>query len=224
MTSSTKQSYASVANGDVGPKADRNNGEQDKVNRILLSNCDLITIEDTSNMVLVKVKEVDSISIMYRICSNEGFDDTFYCYEEALIFVETVKGVIHGVTFDVYVREIGTWSIHIKNDLDCSDSKDGDGEDEDRSCNMEENHNKVLDDFIEQVVEKKVQSNSINDVQQEKNRGDCNEYDAARSKPPGFEKFIKMGESTSLNLVMNDYMENPKEVEDKEVDSSVNIY
>nr|GFC15557.1 hypothetical protein [Tanacetum cinerariifolium] len=43
------------------------------------------------------------------------------------------------------------------------------------------------------------------------------------SKPPGFEKFIKKGESPSLNSVMNDYMEDPKEVEDKEVGSNINI-
>ncbi|GJX15720.1 hypothetical protein Tco_0216552 [Tanacetum coccineum] len=36
--------------------------------------------------------------------------------------------------------------------------------------------------------------------------------------------FIKKGESPSLNLVMNDYIENPKEVKDKEVDSNVNIF
>ncbi|GKC84149.1 hypothetical protein Tco_1139866 [Tanacetum coccineum] len=74
-TSSTKQVYALVANGDVALKVARNNGEQDKVNRILLSDVDFITVEDTSIVVLVKVKEVDSISSMYRICRNEGFDD-----------------------------------------------------------------------------------------------------------------------------------------------------
>ncbi|GJT37543.1 nucleotide-binding alpha-beta plait domain-containing protein [Tanacetum coccineum] len=85
---------------------------------------------------------------------------------------EIVKVVIHGVTFDVHVKEIGTWSTRIKNDLDCSDFEDGDDEDKDRSYNMEENHNEVLDGFIEKVVEKKVSSNSTNDVQQEKNGGD----------------------------------------------------
>nr|GFB84645.1 hypothetical protein [Tanacetum cinerariifolium] len=138
-TSSTKQSYASVANGDVAPKGARNNREQDK------------------------------------------------------------------------------------NDLDCSDYEDGDDEDKDRSCNMEENHNEVLDDFIEHVVDKKVSSNFIDNVQQEKNNRDCNESDVTGSKPPGFEKFIKKGESPSLNSVMNDYMEDPKEVEDKEVGSNINI-
>ncbi|GJV43687.1 hypothetical protein Tco_1428223 [Tanacetum coccineum] len=71
-TSSTKQSYASVANGDVAAKGAQNNGEQDKVNCILLSDIDLITVEDTFTMVLVKVKEDYSISSMYRICRNEA--------------------------------------------------------------------------------------------------------------------------------------------------------
>ncbi|GJV76599.1 hypothetical protein Tco_1508183 [Tanacetum coccineum] len=83
-TSSTKQVYALVANGDVALKVARNNGEQDKVNRILLSDVDLITVEDASIMVLVKVKEVDSISSMYRICRNEGFDDVKIHYVRGL--------------------------------------------------------------------------------------------------------------------------------------------
>ncbi|GKD72041.1 hypothetical protein Tco_1330323, partial [Tanacetum coccineum] len=56
----------------------------------------------------------------------------------------TMKVVIHGVTFDVHVKEIGTWSTRIEDDLDCSDSEYEEDEDEDRSCNIEENHNDVV--------------------------------------------------------------------------------
>ncbi|GJV43682.1 hypothetical protein Tco_1428218 [Tanacetum coccineum] len=37
----------------------------------------------------------------------------------------------------------------IKDDLDCSDSEYEEDEDEDRSCSIKENHNDVLDDFVE---------------------------------------------------------------------------
>ncbi|GJY43560.1 RNA-directed DNA polymerase, eukaryota, reverse transcriptase zinc-binding domain protein [Tanacetum coccineum] len=42
---------------------------------VQLDECDLIRVEDASTMVMVKVKEIDTISNMYHVCRNEGFDD-----------------------------------------------------------------------------------------------------------------------------------------------------
>ncbi|GJR60339.1 RNA-directed DNA polymerase, eukaryota, reverse transcriptase zinc-binding domain protein [Tanacetum coccineum] len=45
-----------------------------------LSDNDLIKVEDTSTVLLAKVKEVDSVSNMYGICRNEGFTDVSIHY------------------------------------------------------------------------------------------------------------------------------------------------
>ncbi|GKA54455.1 RNA-directed DNA polymerase, eukaryota [Tanacetum coccineum] len=72
---SSKQSYASVANGVVASKGGLNIGIQKTSRSIQLSEHDLIKVEDMTTVVLVKVKEVDTISNMYCICRNEGFND-----------------------------------------------------------------------------------------------------------------------------------------------------
>ncbi|GKB38693.1 RNA-directed DNA polymerase, eukaryota, reverse transcriptase zinc-binding domain protein [Tanacetum coccineum] len=41
----------------------------------MLDECDIIKVEDASIVVMVKVKEIDTISNMYQVCRNEGFDD-----------------------------------------------------------------------------------------------------------------------------------------------------
>nr|GEU60940.1 hypothetical protein [Tanacetum cinerariifolium] len=79
-----KLSFALVASGDGGVKKNQNNVNQDKGNNIPLNELDLINVDDTSTMVLVKVKEVDLISNMYCICRNEGFDDVKIYYVEGL--------------------------------------------------------------------------------------------------------------------------------------------
>ncbi|GJV14448.1 reverse transcriptase domain-containing protein [Tanacetum coccineum] len=53
----------------------------DTSNCLSLSDNDLIKVEDTSTVLLAKVKEVDSISNMYGICRNEGFTDVSIHYE-----------------------------------------------------------------------------------------------------------------------------------------------
>ncbi|GKE08996.1 hypothetical protein Tco_1412547 [Tanacetum coccineum] len=42
---------------------------------ISLKDQDLVSIDDSSKVLLVKIKEVDSTSNMYSICRNEGFDN-----------------------------------------------------------------------------------------------------------------------------------------------------
>ncbi|GJZ86014.1 hypothetical protein Tco_0657624 [Tanacetum coccineum] len=65
-----KQSYASMTHGDVISKGIQLNREN--ANCIQLSDNDLIKVEYTTFVVLVKVKEIDSINNMFCICRNEG--------------------------------------------------------------------------------------------------------------------------------------------------------
>ncbi|GJW28107.1 RNA-directed DNA polymerase, eukaryota [Tanacetum coccineum] len=253
---SDKPSFASVASGGGGVNRNQNNVNQDKGNYITLSEHDLITVDDSSTVVLVKVKEVGSISNMYRICRNEGIDDvkihyvgglwvwiqfnnaksceafksnkalqnvwttiraasTSFIVDERMVWIEitddnmslgriciatnkpfivaeTVKVTIRGVTFDAHVKEISTWNTTIENDLECSDSE-GAHEDDVLSFNMEENHNKVLDEFIEQVGETK-STFPKNEVQDNVKVGDHEVSNDTGSKPPGFE--TKINEET----------------------------
>nr|GEU64344.1 RNA-directed DNA polymerase, eukaryota, reverse transcriptase zinc-binding domain protein [Tanacetum cinerariifolium] len=177
-------------------------------------------------MVLVKVKETGSISIMYRICTNEGFDDVKIHYVGGLwvwIQFNNVKTCeafksnkalqniwsttrVASPSFKVDERMV--W-IKITGLLLCAKSgNDSEGcqKDDDRSRNMEEKHNDVLDDFIKQVVEQKVLPKSTNDVQKENNGVNLDGSDDISSKPLGFESFIKKDVSPFLNS---------KEVEEK---------
>ncbi|GJZ38825.1 putative RNA-directed DNA polymerase, eukaryota, reverse transcriptase zinc-binding domain protein [Tanacetum coccineum] len=79
-----KPSFTSVASRGGGVNRNQNNVNQDKGNYITLSEHGLITVDDSSTVVLVKVNEVGSISNMYRICRNEGFDDVKIHYARGL--------------------------------------------------------------------------------------------------------------------------------------------
>ncbi|GJV14199.1 RNA-directed DNA polymerase, eukaryota, reverse transcriptase zinc-binding domain protein [Tanacetum coccineum] len=61
-----KKSYASVAHAETSTKEIGQN-KFDNVKSIQLSEDDIINVEDTSSLVMVKVKEIDTISNMYRI-------------------------------------------------------------------------------------------------------------------------------------------------------------
>nr|GEU38710.1 hypothetical protein [Tanacetum cinerariifolium] len=246
-----KPSFASVAaQGGEGVKMSQEKVNQDMGYNITLSDVDLIVVEDSSSVVLVKVKEVDSICNLYRICRNEGFDKVKIHYVGGLwvwiqfanaksceafksneslkrsgqrftLFLlrlllmkgwyglrfqaclyahgdlmrsrrvciatkkpcsidETVSVIIRGTIFYAQVKEIGTWSTTIENDIEGSDSDDVQ-ENDDLSFNMEVNHNEILDDYIKQVGETKT-SFHMNDV---------HVSDDTCSKPPGFETCVK---------------------------------
>ncbi|GJW80214.1 RNA-directed DNA polymerase, eukaryota, reverse transcriptase zinc-binding domain protein [Tanacetum coccineum] len=154
---SGRQSYASVANGGVASKGVSDNGIQDNGKCIQLCGSDLITVEDTSTVILANVKEVHSISNTYGICRNEDIMSMgracIATKMHSSIF-ESVAVVIHGKKFDVHVKEIGTWSASIMDDLDCSEpdeeEKEKDGEEESRTSNDEEKSIDILNDYIEQ--------------------------------------------------------------------------
>nr|GEV13837.1 RNA-directed DNA polymerase, eukaryota, reverse transcriptase zinc-binding domain protein [Tanacetum cinerariifolium] len=69
-----KRSYASVTHAES-----RNNLSQqskmDNIKSIQLNDDDLILVEDSSTVVLIKVKEIETISNMYYVCQAEGFVD-----------------------------------------------------------------------------------------------------------------------------------------------------
>ncbi|GJZ03951.1 RNA-directed DNA polymerase, eukaryota, reverse transcriptase zinc-binding domain protein [Tanacetum coccineum] len=64
-------SYASIANG--GKTSSYKANETEGMKSISLLDHDLIKIEDSSEVVLVKVKEVDTMINMYGVCRKEGF-------------------------------------------------------------------------------------------------------------------------------------------------------
>nr|GEU51935.1 RNA-directed DNA polymerase, eukaryota, reverse transcriptase zinc-binding domain protein [Tanacetum cinerariifolium] len=69
-----KHSFASVVPGNLNPNG-VSSTSFDKVRSISLDDHDLITVEDSTKVLLVKLKEVDAMSNMYRICKNKDFID-----------------------------------------------------------------------------------------------------------------------------------------------------
>ncbi|GKG27916.1 hypothetical protein Tco_0406243, partial [Tanacetum coccineum] len=61
---------------------------------------------------------------------------------------EKVNVTIKDSNFNVHVKEIGTWSTLISNDMDSNDSDDEHDMEEHRSTNKDVDPNEALDDFI----------------------------------------------------------------------------
>ncbi|GKE21580.1 hypothetical protein Tco_1433092 [Tanacetum coccineum] len=147
------------------------------VKSVQLDECDLIKVEDTSTVVMVKVKEIDTISNVYHVCRNEGFDD-----------------------IKIHYIEIRTWNIHISNDIESNDS-----DNEDISSNENVDPNKALGGFIQHVVEEKeVKKTPPKDPKADDSKPPGFEKDMAadevvsdNSKPPSFENFINENKAYS---------------------------
>nr|GEZ57809.1 RNA-directed DNA polymerase, eukaryota [Tanacetum cinerariifolium] len=172
----------------------RNNLSQqsklDNIRSIQLNDDDLILVDDSSTVVLIKVKEIETIRNMYHVCQAEGFVDvkihyvgglwvwlqfssmnsceafksneslnklwTFikvpspsFVVDERVIWIE-VNVTIKDSNFNVHVKEIGTWSTLISNDMDSNESDDDHNMEEHRSTNEDVDPNAALDDFIQQ--------------------------------------------------------------------------
>ncbi|GJT83532.1 hypothetical protein Tco_1057874 [Tanacetum coccineum] len=54
---------------------DTRHNDMKNIKSVQLDECDLIKVEDALTVVMVNVKEIDTISNMYQVCRNEGFDD-----------------------------------------------------------------------------------------------------------------------------------------------------
>ncbi|GJT47940.1 hypothetical protein Tco_0974097 [Tanacetum coccineum] len=125
----------------------------------------------------------------------------------------TVNVVIHGETFEVHVKEIGTRSIHITGDLVSNDLGDRCDVEECRSLNDEVDPNDILDDFIQHVLEEKELSNVPKDVQHVEKRVN-DEHVARRNKmenkdvdsdvtiPPGFENLFNVDKHGSRSSTL----------------------
>ncbi|PWA43216.1 hypothetical protein CTI12_AA447450 [Artemisia annua] len=84
-----KKSYASVAHGDMSSK-DIRQTFVDNVKSIQLGENDLIKVDDTTSVVLVKVKEIDTISNMYRFTSSKSCE-AFKSNESLKILWTSIK-------------------------------------------------------------------------------------------------------------------------------------
>ncbi|GKA86101.1 RNA-directed DNA polymerase, eukaryota [Tanacetum coccineum] len=72
---SDQQSFASIVHGNPYPKPPNANNLQVTTCAVTLDDKDLIGVDDTSRVLLAKLKDLDSASNMYVICKNEGFID-----------------------------------------------------------------------------------------------------------------------------------------------------
>ncbi|GKC63817.1 hypothetical protein Tco_1096415 [Tanacetum coccineum] len=66
-----KPSFASIVHGNINSKGDSPTSAN--IRSISLNDQDLLSIDDSSRVLLVKRKEVDYMSNVYKICRNEGF-------------------------------------------------------------------------------------------------------------------------------------------------------
>ncbi|GJY52525.1 hypothetical protein Tco_0443372 [Tanacetum coccineum] len=81
-----KPSFASVIHNK--PKLSGDHSSSNHVRTVILNDRDLICVNDSSTVILLKLKVVDSMSNMYMICRNKGFSD-------------------------VKIHHVGSWSINI---------------------------------------------------------------------------------------------------------------
>nr|GEW53989.1 putative RNA-directed DNA polymerase, eukaryota, reverse transcriptase zinc-binding domain protein [Tanacetum cinerariifolium] len=220
---SSKQSYASVANGVVAPKEVSSIGTLNKNRSILLNKHDLIKVENTYTVVLVKVKEVDKISNMYCICRNDDFIDVEIHYVGGLwVWIEFESEKVsasHCVLgdqmqkkvislfwkfkcFDLEaddIMSVGRVCIATKMPSSISETVSGDSKDsieekESHYSSKNEDKNEELDDFIEKVVEEKITSKFQNDSHHvEEEVTGMEAHASSGSKPPGFENIIQEG-------------------------------
>ncbi|GKC88878.1 hypothetical protein Tco_1149527 [Tanacetum coccineum] len=111
-------------------------------------------------------------------------------------------------------------------DLVSNDSDDRRDVEECRSLNEDEDPNDILDDFIQHVVEEKELLNVLKDLHHVETGGKCSKIDSEGSKPPRFDKVIKLnneGDSFSMESVKDDHVVKHNEVENKDVDSDATI-
>ncbi|PWA75327.1 hypothetical protein CTI12_AA242070 [Artemisia annua] len=68
----TKKTYASTLHGDGGSKAER---QEMKMKQVTLSDHELVQINNSLEIAPVKVKSVETMSTLYRLFCEEGFDE-----------------------------------------------------------------------------------------------------------------------------------------------------
>nr|GEW77003.1 hypothetical protein [Tanacetum cinerariifolium] len=207
----TKHLYASVANGDVASKGVSNNGVQKKEQMGLW-----VWFQFENEKTCEAFNSNDSIKLFWSAIKTVS---PLFIIDERLIWIEInglslcawgSNALIKLQTFDVHVKEVGTWSIFIINDSNGNEYKDKFSNEESRTSNEDESPNDDFDDYIEQTVEEKVNSNFTNNAQHEEKECVCKEWDtieevgcskeeeakAANSDtfvPPGFKPLFRGG-------------------------------
>nr|GEU83095.1 RNA-directed DNA polymerase, eukaryota [Tanacetum cinerariifolium] len=176
----SKQSYASVAHGETRPRVNLQTNV-DNIKNIQLGEDDLIKVEDTSTVVLVKVKEIDTISNMYHVCQIEGFLD---------VKIHYVGGLWMWIQFTSAKSCEANLSIHISNDLESNDSDDDRDFEEHRSINEKVDPKETFDDFVKHTVEDK-------DVIKASAQG----YQSDDSTPPDIKKDVAINDEATPRVV-----------------------
>ncbi|GJY15773.1 RNA-directed DNA polymerase, eukaryota [Tanacetum coccineum] len=148
-SSQNNKSYASSLHGDANSKVDKH---EIKRKHITLSDEELVQVTDPQDVALVKVKNVETMNNLYRLCREEGFDDLkihhiggmclwlqfqnvesyigmggnigaslmrlgVKCLQKSGISGGKIHVTIHGVDYQAYVQELGSWSINLDDSL-----------------------------------------------------------------------------------------------------------
>nr|GFA43414.1 RNA-directed DNA polymerase, eukaryota, reverse transcriptase zinc-binding domain protein [Tanacetum cinerariifolium] len=182
-----KPSCVSIVHGNSNSNDETSSSA--KIRSISLNDHDLISVDDSSRVLLIKLKEVETMRSIYKICKNEGFVDLKIHHVGAMCMgrvcittksqqpvSEKVQVEIHGESFEVQVHKLGTWSISIVDDSLESLSSDDENDIE-----------KVAVDFQVQMEDADA---SQTQPTQEEGSSDL-------SCPPGFEHLKKRSSSTS---------------------------
>ncbi|GKB48229.1 RNA-directed DNA polymerase, eukaryota [Tanacetum coccineum] len=153
-----KPSFASVVHG---ASSSGNSYNPTKIRFIFLKDQDLVGIDDSSKVLLVKLKEVESMSTIVCIATK--------CHQ---IVSEEVQVEVNSDNFMAYVQDIGTWSINIFDDAIESHSTANEGE-ETKISNFEEgNSDDGIDDLINELNENKEHHDGIPDNISDSNKED----------------------------------------------------
>nr|GEY15294.1 U3 small nucleolar RNA-associated protein 25 [Tanacetum cinerariifolium]GEZ18186.1 U3 small nucleolar RNA-associated protein 25 [Tanacetum cinerariifolium] len=213
-----KRSYAFVTHAESRKNLSQQS-KLDNIKSIQLNDDDLILVEDSSTVVMIKVLSpsfvVDERVTWIEVSGLPLYAACIITKIQSLIS-EKVNVTIKDSNFNVHVKEIGTWSTPISNDMDSNESDDDHDMEEHRSINEDVDPNAALVDFIQQniVKERALKDSKEGDqanvsthvagnnetlfskkVKEEyfvTNEDKPSEEDVSdTSKPPGFENFIK---------------------------------
>ncbi|GJW19403.1 RNA-directed DNA polymerase, eukaryota, reverse transcriptase zinc-binding domain protein [Tanacetum coccineum] len=126
---SEAKSYASAVNGEE--KRNTSTTQRSDLKSITLNDSDLIKVEESTKVALVKVREVGTINVVHRLCRSEGF----------------TKVVINGENYMVRVNEIATWNIKIEDDVV---SEEATSDKEEEADDLEEKKS-LCDDNVNEI-------------------------------------------------------------------------
>nr|GEY40143.1 RNA-directed DNA polymerase, eukaryota, reverse transcriptase zinc-binding domain protein [Tanacetum cinerariifolium] len=135
----------------------------------------LIRVDDSLTVLLLKIKDVDTMSNMPMICKNEDESTAMSSGRVCIstkshsMISETINVEIHGESFVVSVHELGTWSTSIlDNSLDSSsygDNNDNDKVKENFAVDLND-LNDNLNNLVQELNEEEVKATKLSDEDQ----------------------------------------------------------